>query len=385
MWQHISETTKGSVIDIKGTKISYDEMMSQYLNRGLRQNIAASEMLSEATFKNNPFSVAGRKFRAGSEYREDFFRMGHFVKSVEEGLKKGMSKDEAFAFGARQSKKYHADYSDLTPFEKNVMRRVIPFYTWQRRMTPVILENVLTNPGRMVVPTKIMRDLSAASGQPVYDENKSFPQVEEVVPQWMRHAMMWPMGRNDKGNMVYADPGNPFHDVFRQNFMGVGNAVLAGDPGEVWNQGVKTFMQQTTPAARIPLEPTSGRQFFGSGQGIPIREGEENLYYDQQLPILSILSRITNISPTATAGSALPGGTPVGVQRSQRANSEDEQGLNMNALINTLTAAGRQENTEDRQKGELRRKQDISDANRKKAKENYYKSRGKTQPKQRNY
>lgn len=355
----------------KSVEITAEDYMREFLQRGLRQEIASSEMLTEIAGARRATQRAGAKARKWSEGREDWPRMAHFIEATERGLKRGMTKEEAFAYGSRQSKKFHADYGDLTPFEQNVMRRVVPFYTWQRRMMPVILENLLVNPGKMAVPTKVMRDMSAASGFPVYDENKSFPQVEAVVPQWMRYNMMWPQGHHGE-NVVYADPGNPFHDMFKQTL------------APALSQPIKTFMAQTTPFARVPLELSTGRQFFGSGTGIPINEGEKTLYADTQLPILSILGRMSNISPTKTALSLGPGGDPAGLVRNPKTGSPDEAGWNNVALMNTLLATGAAENTTRRKKGELRRQRQGSLAAKAKARDEYYRKRGKTPPKQRN-
>ena len=45
--------------------------------------------------------------------------------------------------------KYLFDYSDLTDFEKNVMKRVIPFYTFMRKNIPLQLQSMFENPNRL--------------------------------------------------------------------------------------------------------------------------------------------------------------------------------------------------------------------------------------------
>jgi hypothetical protein len=42
--------------------------------------------------------------------------------------------------------KYLFDYSDLADFEKDVLKRIVPFYTWIRKNMPLQLESLLTNP-----------------------------------------------------------------------------------------------------------------------------------------------------------------------------------------------------------------------------------------------
>ena len=53
----------------------------------------------------------------------------------------GGSFDEALG----QVYKYHFDYTDLTAFEVSA-KQVIPFWTWQRRALPLLIESVGSQP-----------------------------------------------------------------------------------------------------------------------------------------------------------------------------------------------------------------------------------------------
>ena len=52
--------------------------------------------------------------------------------------------------------KWNINYGDLTPFERNVMKRGMPFYTWTRKAMPLMIESPATRPGRVLrnYPTK---------------------------------------------------------------------------------------------------------------------------------------------------------------------------------------------------------------------------------------
>ena len=63
--------------------------------------------------------------------------------------KKGWSAAEA----ARRVKEIHFDYGDLSPFERVVMRRVMPFYTFSRKATELAVNELLTRPGGMLAQT----------------------------------------------------------------------------------------------------------------------------------------------------------------------------------------------------------------------------------------
>jgi hypothetical protein len=49
------------------------------------------------------------------------------------------------------------NYSHLSDFEKNFMRRVVPFYTFTRKNLPNQIKSLLTNPTKQVIPAKILR------------------------------------------------------------------------------------------------------------------------------------------------------------------------------------------------------------------------------------
>ena len=57
-------------------------------------------------------------------------------------LKKGDDFEEA----TRKVDQFLFDYSDLTDFEQNIMKRVIPFYTFMRKNIPMELEAMLNTP-----------------------------------------------------------------------------------------------------------------------------------------------------------------------------------------------------------------------------------------------
>jgi hypothetical protein len=60
-----------------------------------------------------------------------------------------MTKDDAaFDVAANQVKEALFDYSDLSKFERNWMKRVMPFYTWTRKNFPVQFKHLILNPQR---------------------------------------------------------------------------------------------------------------------------------------------------------------------------------------------------------------------------------------------
>lgn len=69
---------------------------------------------------------------------ENNARMAHYLKKVEE-----LGDADA---AAASVKKFLFDYTDLTAFERNVMKRVIPFYTFMRKNVPLEIEQAIEQP-----------------------------------------------------------------------------------------------------------------------------------------------------------------------------------------------------------------------------------------------
>ena len=81
-----------------------------------------------------------RATRGAARITEQNARGALFIQSMMDG----MTGTEA----ATNVKKYLFDYSELTDFEKDVMRNVIPFYTWMRKNVPLQMESILRNPAK---------------------------------------------------------------------------------------------------------------------------------------------------------------------------------------------------------------------------------------------
>jgi len=85
---------------------------------------------------DNKFVSIGQRF---GTFIENNARLGMFI----DGLDKGMSP----MISANRVKKYLFDYSDLTPFENNILRSGSRFYTWMRKNTALQARLLVSQPG----------------------------------------------------------------------------------------------------------------------------------------------------------------------------------------------------------------------------------------------
>jgi hypothetical protein len=91
-----------------------------------------------------------------------------------EALRHGATYQEA----AEAVAKLHFDYQHLTDFERQFMRRALPFYTWNARNIPLQAQKLITNPGKYANFQKVREEAANASNPGQVD-----PQTRELYRQ----------------------------------------------------------------------------------------------------------------------------------------------------------------------------------------------------------
>lgn len=210
------------------------------------------------------------KLRQWSQKRENFVRMAHYVHALPEEISKvnipaGLSPVEhataeanglrdASRAAAQRISKYNINYRDLTPVEKNVLSRVVPFYTFLRHNIPMQLETLALNPHKIGVIPKGIHALQTMLGtdKTPYDPMQG---LLGVTPRWMLQTMQARI-RNESPtqNAAYVDPRLPFGQL---NFLeGHGYGGLGG------------LASQLTPLLSMPFELATKKDAF-TGANIP--------------------------------------------------------------------------------------------------------------------
>jgi len=325
----------------KGAAITDAEIYAGINKYGIRQNYALSEY---GTLSEQPIGVAatGRQLRSkvveASEVREDYFRVAHFIELVKRNKKGFGTLDEVMADAAADIRKMHFDYTDFTKFEKQWMSNLFPFYKWTRKALPLMMELMLTQPGKVIVPTKAQQALSTMMGQDPYGE--PLPNMQGLVPDWMIQA-----GYSPSANLANALPwdtkDNPAMFQVPSPFGDIVNSVVAptlGKPSGILD--VATSM--LTPVIKDPYELKENKNAFLSskaGQNVPlIQPGESKIkgysdYFLNQLPY---------------------------ARQGTRAFSGGEDKKNIGGFISQLAGLYGQEVSPSMQRGELFRQRDVS-------------------------
>jgi hypothetical protein len=180
----------GKVFGAHGTLMKYNKRMGN----GIENNARIAHWLAKMTGTRKPIErVIGEKL-LGEERVEGLL---------------GPSKATALSpeHAAQSVKKYLFDYDELTDFEREVARNIIPFYTWMRKNIPLQLEAIVTDPGRYAKIPKFIRAVES-----ITDEWQDIETPDYFAEL---HAVKLPLIMG--GKPVYYNPNLPFQDLNRLN------------------------------------------------------------------------------------------------------------------------------------------------------------------------
>jgi hypothetical protein len=155
-------------------------------------------------------------------------RLAHVIEKMRQGAD--------FTDAILSMKKYQFDYSDLTPFEKNVMRRAVPFYSWMRKNTVLQLETLFTRPGKISNIASFQRWLQR-------DGEGDAPMDSLIAPEWMRRRL-WGAGPSGDNQTIVGGLG-----------WGVEDLALFDRPAS-------EFLSALNPLLKAPLQAAVNRDFF---------------------------------------------------------------------------------------------------------------------------
>jgi hypothetical protein len=160
------------------------------------------------------WSRAGRKY--GTQV-EDNARLGLFLDRLKkQGITKENFTKEGLSNAAKHVKKHLFDYTELTPFERTVMKRIFPFYTWMRKNIPLQLESIVKHPQKFARLADVERDL-----YPLFTEMET-PQEKAIRPQWLdeMRAMKVKEWETSDGTPIYTWIDLPVSDLHKMQKLG---------------------------------------------------------------------------------------------------------------------------------------------------------------------
>ena len=174
----------------------------------------------------------------------------------------GGSIDDAFEL----VNKYHFDYANLTQTERK-MKQVIPFWTWQKNILPVLVESIGKKPAAWGRLGQIKKELELHSPE------------EGFVPSWFGENMGIRLPFELQGNRAYSIPDLPFRDLAKWS-KGINDR-------EPWRPLVESMM----PLYKLPIELKMGKRYFGN---IPFtgRYQQVPYAYEHMPGLMSVLNSL---------------------------------------------------------------------------------------------
>lgn len=286
-----------------GTNVTNDMVYVSAFQQGILPTTRVLEDIPDDAItgleKFKPLGGKGQKAaHTVSEGRDHYVRLAHYIDVLKKSNKPF---EQAVEEAAAVVRKWHPDGMDLTKFERNVMRRMFPFYSWTRKAFPLILESMVATPGKVMAYPKGQYLLQNMMGMETGPMSDPFP-YDQLFPDWMREKGIGPI-MGEPGSYSVVNPGNPSMDL------------IAG-----LNHPGKMSLGLLNPAARIPIELATGAD---AQTGAPI-EMTDTDYWAKQIPGVSHAGRATG---------------EFGVSDTTKENSS---GVNFQNILNMLTAAGYQ-------------------------------------------
>ena len=179
--------------------------------------------------------------------REQVFRVAHFADTID----RTGSMDEA----AAAVKRTLFEYQELAPTERNVFKRIIPFYSFMRKNAEFHLNNFAKSPGKYTALQHFL-DNSKNLGADMTEEDWA------AMPAWMKTGMAVATQKKDGKATLLTGFGLPTEAI---------GGLFGGEEGSLKSAG-QNMLASSSPLAKIPLEMLTGKSFF-SGKDI-----DENRY-----------------------------------------------------------------------------------------------------------
>jgi hypothetical protein len=288
------------------TKELYDAMMTrgvfgqgQYggdIARRLEDQLQGGNKNPFTLSTSNPILQGG--FKLGQTI-EDNARIALFI----DQLNKGANFDKA----ASHVRKYLFDYGDVSPFERDVLKRAMPFYTWSRKNIPLQLEALATQPDKINKINLAINNIQQAN------------QVEQPdlaqVPDYIREQAPVYWGSDAAAGTVSAVPLTNLLPTFDlaplTKFLNTETAPQGIQKGKL-GEALSTVTSGISPLIKAPLEYLANYDFFRK-KTIQEFEGQTTDFLGIPVPVhlaklasnIIVLNEIDRANPGSIFGSRI--------------------------------------------------------------------------------
>jgi hypothetical protein len=185
---------------------------------------------------------------------EDSLRTGTFLNQVRKGVDPGEAGDI--------TRLLQLDYTPeaYTSFERKWLKRLIPFYGFQKQIEASVADNLLYRPGGL-------------QGQSVRAVNAgSRPSEDNFIPDYLRQSAAIPLPESLGGvpaeglRRYLTNLDLPWESTFQQFIPGIGSTFAARLADTISKTG-SNLLGQTNPLIKAPIEQITNRQLY-SGRNL---------------------------------------------------------------------------------------------------------------------
>jgi len=231
--------------------ITYRKVKEELGKRGVFSQTGALDMMDlNKTFNKNFWDKVQKVPIKAGELVEQNLRIPLFLAELSDGK----TLDDAIKTVYR----FHFDYAPqaATEVERNVLKRIIPFYTWQKNVIPLLFEETIKSPGKMSSFYKAIRDADDGSGN---IDRTLLPSYMEEDPAILA------------GGSAITNLGLPPNQIL--NFFSGNRGLL----GNAWT----SVLGMTSPVIKIPIEIRTNFNTFKDKQITEDTNGEFARNYPQ--------------------------------------------------------------------------------------------------------
>lgn len=206
----------------------------------LAETIPARELERQRASKLKRYSPVGIGGKVGAKVESEARAM-LFMHYLKEGHHP--------ADAGRLMKNFLFDYDDLSPFERDVLRRLIPFYTWNSKNIRRQAMNLIENPGRMSVSTTHLAHERGSE--------------EDMLPEYRRGELKARISTGPNGEITYIHNIDLPPQATQMLYdTGLSNTLLGNI--SIINPLIKAPLELAFDKEAFTGRQISGRQFQGT-------------------------------------------------------------------------------------------------------------------------
>lgn len=223
-------TLTGATLDPKAWRFAWEQARKDFRDvpalvtgRGVQREFATAAREAGRGFvgRNLVGNPLARAFRNANEFTDRFARtmvyrrelrrrsgeVGDFdvdamLNKVREGRELSETERALRDRAGNAAREALVDYGRLTPFEKSVMRRIFPFYTWQSGILKLTLSMPADHPLRFALLEELSNNFGGFSQE----------ERQEGLPEYLFGSI--PVGEEGEAGRLLTRGLNPFQDAF---------------------------------------------------------------------------------------------------------------------------------------------------------------------------